>query len=556
MFKTIPADRSQLSSAELRQLAAEVRAAALESAQAGEDEATPAALGEQRQIARGLISEAELREDDEAETTASDETPEDPPVEPDPPAEPDPEGETEAATHPDNVVPLATEPPVVHTGTELGGEPAAPVRRERALRPDVIYAADAFSGRKSGDAFNSWGEFGEAAIKRARNVKPGSGEKLEIGVINGEYDAAHTLSDSAMENLRILDTLGLYDYNTPEEIMASVCPPATPYYGMACMNSTARPVAGSLPGFAAPRGNVTIYPSPTLLNVAGSAGIWTQANDANVGATKNACARITCATSTTYGMYGVYWCFTVKNMELLTFPELVAAYLNRGAANFARLAEIQLLDAMGASLGEVKGPAQALVNASTRISTQLLQYMTLYREQQRWDDVPMHGWAPRWLLNALRIDLSRRNSRGLGFRFATEAEVNAVFRDGVGINMTWYMDTPSWGEPLPFIVAGNPPSTGTTAFLNALPSSADILVAPEGKFAMIDRAQVSLGITGNNWYRDNASNNKNEVTFFVENYEGIVDTTSCPAHILHWDGLCYNGREVADVAVTCEGVGS
>jgi hypothetical protein len=565
MFKTIPADRSQLSSAELRQLAAEVRAAALATAQSEDEaeraEATPEALREQRVLARGLLSEADIAEDTEAEAAAvaaaAEETPDDPPV--DPPAEPDDppsEPDTEASAHPANVVPLATVPAVVHVGTELTGEPAAPARREPALRPDVIHRADSFSGNKADVPFASWGDFGMAAIKRARTVKPGSGEQVHIGTILGEYDDAHILSDNALDNLRKLDTLGLYDYNTRDEIMASVCPPATPYYGMACMNSTARPVAASLPGFAAPRGNVTIYPSPTLLNVAGSAGIWTQANDANVGATKNACARITCATSTTYGMYGVYWCFTVKNMELLTFPELVAAYLNRGAANFARLAEIQLLDAMGASLGEVKGPLQGPVSASTRVSTQLLQYMTLYREQQRWDDVPMHGWAPRWLLNALRIDLSRRNSRGTGFNFATEAEVNAVFENNVGINMTWYMDTPSWGEPLPFIVAGNPPSTGTTAFLNQLPSSADILVAPEGKFTMIDRAQVSLGVTGNNWYRDNASNNKNEVTFFVENYEGVVDTTSCPAHILHWDALCYNGREVADVVTDCNGLGT
>jgi len=181
--------------------------------------------------------------------------------------------------------------------------------------------------------------------------------------------------------------------------------------------------------------------------------------------------------------------------------------------------------------------------------------MTLYREQQRWDDVPMHGWAPRWLLNALRIDLSRRNTFGRGFNFATEADVNAVFNN-VGINMTWYMDNPSWGTPLPFLVAGNPPSAGTSAFLNALPSEVDILVAPEGKFAMIDRANVSLGVTGNNWYRDNASNNKNEVTFFYETFEGIVDTTSCPAHILHWDSLCYNGAEAAAVAIDCNYVGS
>lgn len=535
-FHTIPEDRSELSADDLRALAADVRRAALETGRAGE--ATAVEVREQGELASLLEAEAAL-----IPVEAADETPEDPdPVDPEPEPEPDTEASTTA--------------PVVNVGTALEAVETPPTGP--AIQPDAILASDSYSGVKAGNPFKSWGDFGMAAVKRASKVKPGATELLEIGNIPAFYDDAHTLSDSAIDNLRKLDTLSLYDYGSRsafDEIMASVCPPATPYYGMACQNSTARPVAGSLPRFAAPRGNVTIYPSPSLAAVAGSAGIWTQANDANPGATKNACARITCANSTQYGMYGVYWCFTVKNMELLTFPELVAAYLNRGAANFARIAEIQLLDAMGASLGEVKGAILTKMNASTRISTQILQYMTLYREQQRWDDVPMHGWAPRWLLNALRIDLSRRNTFGRGFNFATEADVNAVFNN-VGINMTWYMDNPSWGTPLPFLVAGNPPSAGTSAFLNALPSEVDILVAPEGKFAMIDRANVSLGVTGNNWYRDNASNNKNEVTFFYETFEGIVDTTSCPAHILHWDSLCYNGAEAAAVAIDCNYVGS
>jgi hypothetical protein len=300
---------------------------------------------------------------------------------------------------------------------------------------------------------------------------------------------------------------------------------------------------------------VSIYPSPSLSAVAGSAGIWTAANDANISATKNACARITCATPTEFTMYGVYWCLTVKNMELLTFPELVAAYLNRGAANYARLGERQLLDAMASGVGTVTTLDLGPASATTRVATQLLQYLTLYREQQRWDDVPMQAWAPRWLRDALRVDLSRRRNTDGTFNLATAADVDRVFMDA-GVDMTWYLDTPTWGTPIPNLTSNANLSAGASGVLSAFPATAEILIAPQGKFTMIDRAQLAIGVTGNNWYRDNASNAKNEVTYFFENYEGVVDTTSCPAHLVTFAALCYNGLQGADRTVACTGVAS
>jgi hypothetical protein len=165
----------------------------------------------------------------------------------------------------------------------------------------------------------------------------------------------------------------------------------------------------------------------------------------------------------------------------------------------------------------------------------------------------MQAWAPRWFRDALRIDLSRRRRQDGNFEIKTEADVNAVFRDA-GVDMTWYIDTPTWGTAIPNLTSNANLSAGATGVLSAFPQTAEILIAPAGKFTMIDRAQVSIGVTGNNWYRDNASNNKNEVTYFFENYEGVVDTTSCPAHLLKFDTLCYAGNMNADRAVACTGV--
>jgi hypothetical protein len=88
--------------------------------------------------------------------------------------------------------------------------------------------------------------------------------------------------------------------------------------------------------------------------------------------------------------------------------------------------------------------------------------------------------------------------------------------------------------------------------LNLLPRTLEILVAPAGKFAVIDRGELAIGVTGNNIYRDNTSNSRNEFTFFFENFEGVVNTTSCPAYKLELSA-CWNGIQIDDVVIDCEG---
>lgn len=535
-------DRSQMSAADLRASATRLRKAALAALRESHDADTRARAREAREFADSLDDEANLVAADENRPVveASDDSPEDTPDEDD--ADDDDEPSDQAA-------PQGSPAPVVHTEVELAS--VVDIQTRRPLTPDLIYAVDNSAGVLQGKAFNSWGDFGMALVDRAKGIRADTDERFEVGRIIGQYPEDRQLTMDPFHNLRILDTLNQYG-GSVEEITAALCAPFTPYYNLACLNTTRRPVAGSLPGFSAPRGGATIYPSPSLADVAGSAGIWTRDDDANPSAVKNACATITCAESEEFVMYGVYWCLTVKNMLALTFPELLAAYMNRGMANFARIAETQLLDLMGTAASTINVTPTLGYGATLRVATQILHYLTLYRELQRWDDVPMVGWAPRWLLRAFQIDLSRRRRDGT-WEMATEAQVNAAFA-AAGVSMTWYLDDPVWGTPPPAALATNGnESIGLLGDLSPLPTEADILIAPAGKFAMIDRAQLSIGVTGNNWYRDNVSNSKNEVTYFWENYEGIVDTTSCDAHILHFEGLCYNGAQIADAALQCSG---
>ncbi len=405
---------------------------------------------------------------------------------------------------------------------------------------DVLLSTGAIATGPAKDTpFGSWGDLGAAMHDFAKNNA--SGRKVELAVIKGDYEGRE-FTDSPVDNLR------LFERSADPELTAALCAPATPYYNLGCMNTTRRPVFNSLPQFAAPRMAVSIYPSPTLEDIDAGTGIWDYLDDADPNAVKAACQTIDCADSETYRVYGNYRCITIKNMLAMSFPELVEAYLNRLAAASARLAEIQLLNAMGAEATYMLTPPLDY-DGPVAVASQLAETMALHQEAQRWDNTQgWVGWLPRWVQTGIKVSLMRRRvTNGQGVRVPTDAEVDAIFLNQ-GIRPVWMIDTPTWAATIPKAV--NASSAGV------LPNRVDMVIAPAGKFAVMDRGQLSIGVTGSNIYRDNTSNTKNEFTMFFENFEGLVNTDSCPAYRLRIP-VCWNGVQIADItAPECDGTTS
>lgn len=333
----------------------------------------------------------------------------------------------------------------------------------------------------------------------------------------------------------------LYDASDAT-LEAAFCPPATPIYDLACENSTRRPVMLGLPGFRTPeRGAFTVLASPTLSSITGGYGQWDSADDADVNAIKT-CTTIECVSPSTYEIYAIYRCLTVKNLMAMTFPELVAAYLNRLEAAAARYAEILLLEAMGTASTAISAPRLGY-GGTTAIMSTILNYLALYQEQERWDVGVMDVWLPRWVMWAIKTDLYRRRRTDGVAQVASDGAVNALFTDA-GVSVHWFMDRPSWALQVPAVATGN--------VLNLFPSSIDMLIHKRGKFALMSRGMNSIGVTGNNQYRLSDDLLKNQFTFFFESAEGLIDTDSCPAHKVRLP-VCWNGVQIDDVVIDCEG---
>jgi hypothetical protein len=540
MRPTIPGNLNALSAAELRALARDIKAYVISTLSAAEvsaeDRADTAALSATRDECIALAKDkdadaarlAALAADDEDADPEEEEAADDDATE---------DADGEAA---DDATEDATD-----DGKELAVKGKAPVKVKTSVGQDVkpaerrkvglthLTAVDGVQGKRSGEQFESWKELGQAAAAKSQSIRGNSSEKFEVAKIVADYPAERVLTDDTNFNMSKFER---------DELTAALCAPATPYYDLSCMNTTRRPVFNSLPQFQAPRMKVSIQSSPTLSQITTGVGVWTAANDADDNATKSACQTVSCGSTTEYTMYGVYRCITIKNMLAMSYPELVEAWLNRLSAAHARLAEQQLLNAMGTGCTMIDAPLLGY-GATTSILSTILNYIALYQETQRWDiSGNLEAWLPRYVLTGIKMDLfRRRTTNGAPQRIASDAEVEAMFRDA-GVNPHWFIDTPTWAQALPSV--GAP--------LNLLPQAVDILIAPPGKFALMDRGELSIGVTGNGLYRDNTSNTKNQFTFFFENFEGIVNTDSCPAHILHIP-VCWNGVQVDDQLVNCLG---
>lgn len=543
MWPQVPEDIKTLSADEARALAREIRLAAASSLRAGVDEAGRAEIDSYMAIRETLLAHvadqaraAALGDDNDSDAPVVVEVT---PAVPATPATvevvPAEEVEVEEASG----RPLATSFGTVTLQSVPGLGAVVVAQRPVRTAPEYLIAVSGVQGKNPGDSFDSWAEVASAAARRGASLNPSSTERFEIARIHGNYPADRVLTEDVMLNAA--------KFEMDEEVMATFCPPATPYYNIGCANTLRRPVFGSLPGFAAPRGRVSIMPSPALSDITTGYGQWTSADDADVNAVKDACQTITCGTPTEYEMYGVYRCLTVKNMMAMTYPELVEAYLNRLGAAQARMAEELMLNAMATATTTINAPTLGYGGAVTITST-IMNYLALYQEQQRWDLPGMfETWIPRWVLWAMKMDIVRRrttvSSTTTGFSVPSDSAIEALFRDA-GFNVTWFLDRPTYAVALPNLQTGNT--------LNRLPASVQILAAPPGKFAAIDRGELAIGVTGNNIYRDNESNRHNQFTFFFESFEGVVNTGCLPAHILNIPA-CWNGAQIDDIVINCQG---
>lgn len=414
--------------------------------------------------------------------------------------------------------------------------PPAP-ETAKAPRPRLT-AASGVNGFAAGEEFENSVDLGRALLKRFEDIKGGGTEKIAVANLKANFTEQMTLGSDPAENL---EKFGGIDPTAPEAVAASLaCTPREPLYDVGFDSSTARPLLASLPRRRAPRGGYTVYPSPVLADVADAAGsgdgtgVWTETEDDDVNAVKNACAVITCSSPVQYDIYGVYRCLTVRNLLQMTFPELVEAYLNKLTALWARLAEVTLADAMLAdgNLTAITETA-ASFSANQNLIDIITRVLTVYREQERYGDAVLDVWMHRWVRDSLKVDagLMTKYDSTLSSRVASDADINRFFAD-LGVRPHFLYDTPTGWTGIAAQGAGA---------LQAWPTTVEMIVAPAGNYQHLDQGTLQLGVTNRvPWDKDDME--RNQFTMFWESYEGLL-AMGAPTYSVTISGLDPNGQQ-------------
>jgi len=335
-------------------------------------------------------------------------------------------------------------------------------------------------------------------------AESGTGERFAVVSIKAEYP---DFADFTSGNMS-----GLYN-----DSIVAACAPLEPYYGVGFYSSEARPVFNSMPKFNAPRGGVKIYSSPRfssdLIPADTGYGQWTSSDDNNESAEKNDCYDFECGSTTDYEVYGTYRCMNIRNLDAITFPELVAAHQNQLGSKWARYADRLLLDAMVAT-ADIAVHASAIYGATRTILSRMDQIAAQYREKERLDDTPvLDVWLPRWVRNALREDV---------IRAANDSGVPEIVVDSV--IASWFEDI----GLVPHFTFDNPTSAGdltaqAAGVVNGWPDSTWYVMSVRGNLGILDLGTINIGVSPNGSFRDSALTKRNRFQMFMESFEGLVN---------------------------------
>lgn len=391
-------------------------------------------------------------------------------------------------------------------------------------------------------------KFAEAVVEHARNVSQPSHGRTRSLVARIDYrdnfPPERTLSGDVESNSEKIKkvvpaSFGLGEYR--ESLTADgnvLCAPLTPIYSMPQFASMARPVRDALPSFRADRGGVNVPAATYIGDITTAISLIDQA-DEEAGGTYNtkSCQDMTCPAYTETAITTIAHCRQYGNLNARAWPEKIAHENELTMAAQARVAEDYLLDRIKAQSVNVTNGATTLgsliyvVDAIVRSKFGIMGRLRMDRGST------FRALIPFWVPEMLALDTVSTPNEG---RFSSEDDLVAYLR-GYGIEPAFYLDTPTSGN------SQLPDSSQTEDAIDALPSTVQWAIFPEGAFLHVDGGELELGIV-----RDSTLNETNEFQVFGESFENVA--LIGPAQSAYWvtTTYCASGEfPPAGTARTC-----
>lgn len=329
-----------------------------------------------------------------------------------------------------------------------------------------------------------------------------------------QYPEERRLTDNSLVNAKLMDAV-----SSLSALAASggTSLPANVDYALEIYASPARQVKTALAQFLCDRGALTFRQPPTLASLASSAGVWTEATDANPDGATKALFVVPVPSAETVYVNAITTRLQFGNLMGQFDPETIAANTEYALAAAARVAETELQSLIAAAcVADVTyGPH---FGAARDIFSAIDLFIANLRYTHRLDDSTIvNVMLPAYVKNMIRADrlneLAHDNAGSDVFAL-TDQWIDDAFALR-GIEPIWTMDA----LPVDGSVYPSQQFSGFTASaaMPAYPAKVAIHAFIKGTMQFLDGGMLSLGVV-----RDATLDSTNDYETFSETFEGLA----------------------------------
>jgi len=334
-----------------------------------------------------------------------------------------------------------------------------------------------------------------------------------------QYPESRRLSgNSTAEDFKKLDAI-----TTPTAIAASggVCLPTNVDYSLDVWASQERPIRDGLAAFQVNRGGL-IYRQPNTIGaLSGSFTEWTEATDADPGASVKNVQTITCESPVTTYVNAMVTRLQFGNLMGQFDPETIASNTDLAMAYTARAADLALWTAIqGFATNTITSASQ--LGASRDLFTTIIQTSANYRFTNRLNrDQTLTCIFPIWGRDIIKqdrvLELAHSSDGPYDVFSITDAMIDDWFA-GYNVKVIWSLDGLTANAGAGTYVTQNFGAFTASSAVPAYPTEVMWNLFIEGSIQFLDGGRLDLGVV-----RDATLDSTNDYETFVETFEGAAN---------------------------------
>lgn len=256
------------------------------------------------------------------------------------------------------------------------------------------------------------------------------------------------------------------------------CTPLTPMYDFFRLAEPQTPVEDASATVQAPRGGIRFIVPPDYQRLLAAVGVQNCGNNTNPASPEfKPCLHVDCPTIAEMTVSAVSTCVTFGNLQYMTFPEQVEAFLEDLAVAHDSTKEVTYLNMIDANSTAVTN--DTAYGAFRALLFDLTTSAVAYRKRHGMRrGATLQVYLPDWSIDMLKADMLNDGHQGFDWINVPDSEVESALRSR-GLDPVWYNDTAA-NIATTTNLATTSAGLSTTATITAIATSALSATLPAG----------------------------------------------------------------------------